>query len=60
MPQTGLSAAWRLYCLPGVSFTCQAFQAAALRKKARAAAKALWRSHTSSKMILCEMFEMEG
>jgi hypothetical protein len=51
MPQTRLSAAWRLCRLPGISFEFQASQAAALRKKARLAAKALWFSRTGGKMI---------
>jgi hypothetical protein len=60
MPQTGLSAAWRLPCLPGISFACQASQAAALRKKAWLAQEALWRSITGGKMIFGNRFEMEG
>jgi hypothetical protein len=49
-----------LCCLPGISFACQASQAAALRQKAWFAQEAFWRSITGGKMILCDMFEMEG
>jgi hypothetical protein len=59
-PQKGLSEAWRLCCLPGVSYACQASQAAALRKKAWLAEMAFWRSITGGKMIFGKMIEMEG
>jgi hypothetical protein len=58
MPQTGLSAAWRLPSLPGISFACQASQAAALRKKTQLAAKALGRCQSRGKMIFGNMIEM--
>jgi hypothetical protein len=40
-----------LCCLPGISFACQASQAAALRKKAWLAQEAFWRSITHGRMI---------
>jgi hypothetical protein len=60
MPQTGLSAALRLPCLPRISFACQSSKTTALRKKAWLAQEAFWRSITGGKIILGNMFEMEG